>query len=46
MSPLELANTAEQWTVEAMEIRADLKDVLELKAACFQRPWTREMLVK
>jgi len=46
MSPLELANTVEQWTVEALEIRADLEEVLELNAACFQRPWTREMLVK
>ena len=46
MSPLELADTAEQWTIEAMEIRADFEDVLELNAACFQRSWTREMLVK
>jgi hypothetical protein len=46
MSPLERANTAEQSTMQAMEIRADLEDVLELNAACFQRPWTREILVK
>ena len=46
MSPLELADTAEQWTIEAMEFRADLEDVLELNAAYFKRSWTREMLVK
>ena len=46
MNPLKLANTAEQWTIKAMEVSANLKKASELNAACFQSPWTPERLVK